>query len=72
MAVMQVPLARRLREARAGARLTVRQLADQSGVTERTAARWLAGDTSPSYELLARVAQATGKPLSWFFEEQAA
>lgn len=62
----------RIRSARVEAGLTREQMAPKVGVTLRTLARWENGETERiSFASLQRVANATGKHVSWFFGDAA-
>ncbi len=65
----------RIREARASKGWKQRELASEVEVEPITVSRWERGATTPDLDVLRLVADATGKPLSYFVagaEEQAA
>lgn len=62
----------RLKAAREGSGLTMKQLAEAIGVAHNvTIARYESGDREPDWDTLERIAAATGKPLAWFFQDAA-
>jgi transcriptional regulator with XRE-family HTH domain len=61
-----------VRRARKEAGLTQEELAAAMGVTIRAVSHWEAGTREPRGKSLRNLAEATGKPVSWFFEEVAA
>jgi transcriptional regulator with XRE-family HTH domain len=67
-------LSDRIREAREDAGLTQEQIAPLLGVTLATVSRYERGigKRGISVAMLARIAQVTGKPLSFFLSEVAA
>ena len=48
------------------------QLAEQIGATGRSVQFWEYGQRMPRITYLTAIAEATGKPIAWFFEEVAA
>jgi transcriptional regulator with XRE-family HTH domain len=64
-------VAAKVSRARLEAALTQEELAELVGVSLRSIAHWEAG-RMPRGRHLRRLAEATGKPLSFFFEEMAA
>lgn len=66
----EIPVARRLREARVEAGLTLKELAEALGVDTRTVARWQAEKNAqrPKYERLVQIARILNKPVSYFLE----
>ena len=66
------PLARRLQEARKTAGLTRAELAQHAQSTEAAVRMWETGQRQPRMPYLIRIATATGRDVSWFFEEVAA
>ena len=66
-------LSHKIRQARKEAGLTRERMAPMIGVTLRTLVRYETGETQRiSVNALVQIAEATGKPLSFFFEEVAA
>jgi transcriptional regulator with XRE-family HTH domain len=70
----QPQLGNRIREARASKGWKQRELASEVEVEPITVSRWERGATTPDLDVLRLVADATGKPLSYFVagEEAAA
>lgn len=69
MAIGQEEIGRRIRQARDEADLTQQQLADRIGIeTGQTISRYERGETEVSTKRLRRIAEATGKPLSFFIQ----
>ena len=71
----QPGLGDRIREARADKGWKQRELASEVEVEPITVSRWERGATTPDLDVLRLVAEATGKPLSYFVageEERAA
>ena len=62
----------RIREARASRGWKQRELASEVEVEPITVSRWERGATTPDLDVLQLVAQATGKPLSYFVAESVA
>ena len=58
----------RIREARADKGWKQKELAAQVAVEPITVSRWERGATTPDLDVLGLVADATGKPLSYFVE----
>ncbi|MFM8319403.1 MAG: cupin domain-containing protein [Chloroflexota bacterium] len=67
----EVNVGRRLRELRAGQGLSIRALADQSGLNVNTLSMIENGKTSPSVSTLQQIAGALRVPVTAFFEVQA-
>jgi len=59
-------LGERIRAARAGKGWKQKQLAAEVAVEPITVSRWERGATTPDLDVLQLVAEATGKPLSYF------
>jgi transcriptional regulator with XRE-family HTH domain len=64
-----VNLARRIAEARRSAGLTQTELADKLGVSENAVQTWEAGTFTPRPKRLHALAEALGKPVSWFLAD---
>lgn len=65
----------RIREAREGQGLTAEKMAPLVGVTMGTLLRYERGETGKKgigFSRLAKIAEVTGKPLSWFLSENGA
>ena len=62
----QPGLGNRIREARASKGWKQRELASEVEVEPITVSRWERGATTPDLDVLRLVADATGKPLSYF------
>ena len=62
---------RRLKAAREDLGLSQERLAEAIGVVRRTLAHYEAGTKSPEFSKLPAIAAATGKPLAWFFQDEA-
>lgn len=62
----QPGLGNRIREARASKGWKQRELASEVEVEPITVSRWERGATTPDLDVLRMVAEATGKPLSYF------
>lgn len=58
----------RIQKARGEAGITVRRLAIQLDVDPRTVARWQSDEAAPSLERLRQIADALGKPPSFFLD----
>jgi transcriptional regulator with XRE-family HTH domain len=56
----------RIREARASKGWKQKHLAAEAGVEPITVSRWERGATTPDLDVLRIVAEATGKPLTYF------
>ena len=63
-------LGERIRAARAEKGWKQKHLAAQVNVEPITVSRWERGATSPDLEVISHVAEATGKPLSYFVGEE--
>jgi transcriptional regulator with XRE-family HTH domain len=63
-------LGERIKEARG--EMTQRDLADALGVDPITVSRWERGVNELTTRKLRKIAEATGKPLAFFYEETAA
>ena len=57
----------KVRRAREDAGLTQEQLAELCGVTVNSVGHYEGGRAVPKVDTLERIADATGKPLAWFF-----
>lgn len=66
------PLGRRVQEAREAAGFTRAELAEHAQSTESAIRLWENGEREPRLKYLKRIADATERPLAWFFEEVAA
>ena len=66
------PLGERIQEAREAAGYTRAELALKALSTEAAVRLWETGQREPRLKYLKRIADATGRSLSWFFEEVAA
>jgi transcriptional regulator with XRE-family HTH domain len=64
--VAKEPVGERIREARAGKGWKQKELAAEVEVEPITVSRWERGATTPDLDVLRLVADATGKPLSYF------
>jgi transcriptional regulator with XRE-family HTH domain len=71
MAVRADTQGSRIRTARLAAGLTQAQLARSIGSGERNIVRWENDRNAPRTAFLARIADATGKPLEYFLVEEA-
>lgn len=71
MAAHQPALGSRIREARASKGWKQRELASEVEVEPITVSRWERGATTPDLDVLRLVADATGKPLSYFVADDA-
>ena len=69
---LETVLAGRIKAAQAAAGLTNTALARELDVSERLVGKWRSGENRPSMGNLFLLSRALGKPVSWFFEEQAA
>ncbi len=65
------PTGPRIREAMEAHDLTSDDLARLVGVNVRLVQKWRAGSTIPSFTNLKRLEKVLGKPVSWFFSEEA-
>ncbi|MGQ9834313.1 MAG: helix-turn-helix domain-containing protein [Candidatus Villigracilaceae bacterium] len=68
----ELQVGRRLRELRARRGLSLRALAEQSGLNYNTVSLIENGRTSPSVSTLRQLARALGAPMSSFFEQEEA
>lgn len=74
---MEKSLCEMIKEARMGfkkpdgRKLTQSELAEQLGVSTQTISLYETGGREVSIEQLKKIAKATGKPVSWFFGEEA-
>lgn len=66
-----VAVGHRIKAARDAAGMSQEQLADLIGVTRNTIYNLESESTKPKADTLYRIAQATGKPLDWFFQDPA-
>jgi transcriptional regulator with XRE-family HTH domain len=60
----------RIREARASKGWKQRELASEVEVEPITVSRWERGATTPDLDVIRLVAEATGKPLSYFIADE--
>lgn len=71
-----IAIGRRMAQARKEAGLTQEELAKRIGYIARSVAGWERDETHPRPKALNAVAEATGRPVSWFYamplEESAA
>ncbi len=72
MSANGTPLGTRIQAARVGAGLTRAELAEHALSTEAAVRLWETGQREPRLKYLKRIAEATERPLPWFFEEVAA
>jgi transcriptional regulator with XRE-family HTH domain len=70
MANRNPELGDRIRQARASKGWKQRELASEVEVEPITVSRWERGATTPDLDVLRLVADATGKPLSYFVAEE--
>ena len=61
-----------MQEAREAAGLSRAELAEHALATEAAVRLWETGQREPRLKYLKRIAEATDRPLAWFFEEVAA
>jgi transcriptional regulator with XRE-family HTH domain len=66
------PLGDKIRSARADRGWKQKHLAAEVDVEPITVSRWERGATTPDLDVLSLVAEATGKPLSYFVDEEPA
>lgn len=66
----QPVLGDRIREARASKGWKQRELASEVEVEPITVSRWERGATTPDLDVIRLVAEATGKPLSYFIADE--
>ncbi len=69
MRKQKAEVAARIKEARAEKGWKQKHLAARVSVEPITISRWERGATTPDFDALALVAEATGKPLSYFLED---
>lgn len=65
-------LAQRIRRARTEAGLTQKSLAAMVGCSEKSVNLWETTDRVPDLTFLLGIARATGRPVTYFTEEEAA
>ncbi|HVD24860.1 MAG TPA: helix-turn-helix transcriptional regulator [Gaiellaceae bacterium] len=70
MATRDPELGGRIRQARAARGWKQRELASEVEVEPITVSRWERGATTPDLDVLRLVAEATGKPLSYFVSDE--
>jgi transcriptional regulator with XRE-family HTH domain len=70
MATRNPELGDRIRQARAEKGWKQRELASEVEVEPITVSRWERGATTPDLDVLRLVAEATGKPISYFVAEE--
>lgn len=70
MATEQPGLGDRIRQARASKGWKQRELASEVAVEPITVSRWERGATTPDLDVIRLVAEATGKPLSYFIADE--
>jgi DNA-binding transcriptional regulator YiaG len=68
----RLPPPDRIVRARREAALTQEELARTIGVSLASVGKWERGSRSPTGRRLRDLALATGKPIAWFFQEEAA
>jgi DNA-binding XRE family transcriptional regulator len=61
---------RRLKQARNERGLTMAGLAEVLGVTEKSVTNYESGRREPDWDTLEHIAQATGRDLAWFFQNE--
>lgn len=61
-------VARNIETSARAARISVRRLARESGVDERTLRRYVAAEHEPSTRNLMKIAGVVGQSLEWFYE----
>jgi transcriptional regulator with XRE-family HTH domain len=69
MATRKAEIGRKIREARVGKGWKQKHLAAHVEVEPITVSRWERGATTPDLDVLRVVAEATGKPLSYFVDQ---
>jgi len=70
VAIGQEEIGRRIKEARESADLTQQELADRIGIKQgQTISNYERGVTEVSSKRLRRIAEATGKPISFFVQD---
>ena len=69
---MATSIGSRIRQAREDAGFTAEQLAPQIGVTMGTLLRWERDEYAISVKNISRIAELTGRPLSYFVSDKAA
>jgi transcriptional regulator with XRE-family HTH domain len=70
MATRDPELGGRIRQARAAKGWKQRELASEVEVEPITVSRWERGATTPDLDVLRLVAEATGKPLTYFVSDE--
>jgi transcriptional regulator with XRE-family HTH domain len=70
MSNQKAEVATRIKAARAEKGWKQKHLAAQVSVEPITVSRWERGATTPDFDALALVAEATGKPLSYFLADE--
>jgi transcriptional regulator with XRE-family HTH domain len=69
---VRVRVGRRLKQARNEQGLTMAGLAEVLGVTEKSVTNYESGRRDPDWATLERIADATGRDLAWFFQDEGA
>lgn len=59
---------KKLKVALAEAGLNQTELAEKMGIKKQSVSNWFAGYRNPKLQTLKKIAKATGKPLSYFFD----
>lgn len=70
---MNIPvfsLGDRMAKARSHAGYSQQEMADQLHVSRVTLSRYESGDRTPNKELVQALADATGVPVSWFYQDE--
>jgi transcriptional regulator with XRE-family HTH domain len=67
----KAPVAEKIKAARAAKGWKQKHLAAEVSVEPITVSRWEGGATTPDFDALALIAEATGRPLSYFLGEDA-
>ena len=68
----QTSVARKVREARDSTGLSQVKFAEKIGASGRAVQAWEYGTRTPRMDALRQMSRVTGKPVAWFFEEEAA